>query len=235
MEMVQLARYERVTKSLVNGKFIPVTKLTAAQRVAHKGGLKGAYKGGMNKEMAAFKAEHHDPAMKKTYRLMGSNNPNKTKRLANKGNFFFGAAIREGGPSAGRSKVAVNRKAIRMETEGDPERGRDMFAHTKAHEQAHADVKRSAFRVHHQIPGSDYKKGREEARADYLAAGHHSGWKKYKNNAELSPYPESARWEKNFHAENDSAPKKPKSTFHEGYFGLMDQMKAKGVKPKSKK
>jgi hypothetical protein len=56
------------------------------------------------------------------------------------------------------------------------------------HENEHAKIKRSSYRLHSQIMGNPQKLLREEARADFHSKGH------YSNNSNQSVYAQTARW-----------------------------------------
>lgn len=162
-----------LNKSLVNGEFKAASALTRGER-SMMGGYKQAR--GVTPEHQAFKQKYKTDVLGAVKANQEAGNGLKNGKL--RINPFAQAAgtIRTGSKSSGQGHIfgaAPNEHA-----------GKYLLSH----EAQHADVKRSAYRLHHQIQGSPEKMFREEGRADYRAGGH------YKNHGdEGSQYAQGAR------------------------------------------
>lgn len=189
-------------KSYVNGKFVRAVDLTGKQAKKIKGaaveardfrrllhgdpttpsdphgqfGLsRGANGNRRDKILQAFPAAHGQA--KEIAAAMTSGDTDALTDIANAQK--WGAfTLRTGGKNTGKSHIFHNPDA-----KGSflgSKMGNKHVAHAVPHEQAHADPRRSQFRMA-QVMSSPRKQGMEEGRADFLAAGHYQG-KAYKAN-----------------------------------------------------
>ena len=156
-----------IHKSLSGGVFKPITEMTGAERAA-VGGYKAMR--GATPEHKKFKRERKKQ-IKALMEHVDRHGEGIKNRLGNQAGTY-----RIGGKSSGRSVIIGA-------TPGKKDRKLLM-----AHEAAHANPRRSAYRLHHQIMGDPKKLFREEARADYISGGHFS-----QHPDEKSKYAQGAR------------------------------------------
>lgn len=166
-----------VNKSLISGKWVPISRIHPSIRDM-VGGYKAARKPSF--EHKAFKAELE---AKKAWHDKIAQHPSHGREWQNKAG-VYGTTLRQGGKNTGTSTVIMNDPLIRADSTGK----RDFRRKKKqiwTHENAHAEPKRSAWRMasmdHNAGVGNQEvrlrRHGGEEGRADYLSQGHYSGYK----------------------------------------------------------
>lgn len=144
-----------VKKSFSGGVFKPISEMSNMERL----GIGGSYRRakGVNPGDAKWLSDRKNIQLPALHAHIAEHGAGIKK------NPLGGAAgtYRIGGKSSGHSIVAG-------------EGPKKQLPYLRAHEGAHADVKRSSYRLHRQIMSNPKKLMREEARADYVAGGHFS-------------------------------------------------------------
>lgn len=162
-----------VTKSYVPGKgWIPATKLTPKQRAKVPGGHEEA-KGVSYKDLT-WRANH---------------NQHKQNIAANQ--HMVGIKQSAWGPSRAGTYRVGGKKTGRSTVMGSANNGKDL-KYLLRHEDQHAKVQRSSYRLHRQIAGSPKKTMREEARADQFSGA--APWRKAQSNDSI--YASAARYQR---------------------------------------
>lgn len=188
-----------VHKSLINGKFVPISQISRAKRpkIGGYGKLKG-----VKPKQAEFK---ENAASTAAWRKTVARDP-KEGRATLQYAGLAGATLRSGSKSSGKSTVIINHHGIAANS-SSRRNYRKNLKMVQTHENAHAGPKRSSYRLA-QVTQSPRRTGREEGRADFLAMGHHSGYK--------------SKMERSY---SDSGGK-----FGQGYREVQDKMRAAGTK-----
>lgn len=160
-----------ISKSFVNGKWIKATELSAKQ--ADKVRVGGQYKKvrGVSAKDTAYREMINDPGVKNWTRFATGVKRDKDLPPGT----GSGATVRLGSKSQGRSYVTGSGSTKKITRK------------IAAHENQHAKVKRSGYRLHSQIMGNPKKLMREEARADWNSFG------SYKSLKNPSSYASGAR------------------------------------------
>lgn len=159
-----------VSKSLSGKTFKPITQMTGKQR----GKILGSYKKlkGVSRSDKQWKKQHDEGK-----KIIGAHAEVAGSGIKHEpGAYPSALTFRTGGKKTGKSTVIGNAPTGSMKN------------YLQTHESAHADVKRSAYRLHGQILKNPEKTMREEARADYASGGHYT-----RHTAQGSTYARAAR------------------------------------------